>query len=315
MRITPAIVLPLLWLGAGFPTAQAAALAGPASGYNAFLFGDFTSANSDTEGNLAAGGAVNVSNYSVASHINGNPSASPNPARLVAGNLTASNGGVGNGQNGAIYAAHASLSSFTATGGVFSQTLVDFAAARTQYQTLSTYWDSLTANGSAANNYGSLTLTGSNTVLNVFDLDGGAITNTNSVDIYAPAGSTVLINVGGTGQTFQNGQVTLHGIDPTHVIYNFFDSRSLNLAGSKNPNGSILAPWASVSGGYGQMYGQLLAESFNGNIEFHNFLFAGSLPDPVAVPEPATFWLFGPALLWSLGKTARRGTPARPPRA
>ena len=64
-------------------------IVGPASDYNVFVFGNFTSSNADTEGSLAAGGNVNVINYSVASQVTGG-----NGARLVAGgNVTASNGG------------------------------------------------------------------------------------------------------------------------------------------------------------------------------------------------------------------------------
>ncbi len=287
MRLSHTIATTSLLFAAAISPAHAALL-GPASDYNVFVFGNFISSNSDTEGNLAAGGNITLANYSVASQISGNA------ARLVVnGTLTASNGGVGNGQNGSIYAGGTLLSSFTANGGVFAQTLVDFSGAQTQYQNISNAWNALTANGSVGNNYGTLNLTGNSSELNVFDIDGAELTASNTINISAPSNSTVLINVGGTGQIFQNGQVNLNGIDATHVIYNFYDATSLTLAGSKNPQGSILAPWANVFGGYGQLNGQLVAQSFNGNIEFHNQLFASNI---AAVPVPAAIWLFGSAL-------------------
>ncbi|MDD5273173.1 MAG: choice-of-anchor A family protein, partial [Methylovulum sp.] len=272
--------------------------------YNVFVFNNFTSSTSDTEGNLAAGGNVNVSNYSVASSIAGNTSQSPDPARLVAGGtVTATNGGVGNGQNGAIYANGTNLTSFTATGGSFVQSLVNFSSAQSQYQSLSTTWSTLATTGTTSSSFGTLNLSGTNVGLNVFSLNGSDLTNSNSININAPSNATVLINVSGTGEVFQNGQVTLTGVDPTHVIYNFYNSTALTLTGSKNPMGSILAPWAAVAGGYGQLYGQLIANSFNGNIEFHNYLFNGTIASGSSVPEPASLWLFGAALAFF----ARRG--------
>ncbi len=174
------------------------------------------------------------------------------------------------------------------------QTLVDFSAAQSQYQNLSASLGALAANSSASVIYGSLNLTGTNTDLNIFSISGDDLTGTNSVYINAPTNSTVLINVTGSGQIFQNGQVSLTGVDATRVIYNFSDATALNLAGSKDPFGTVLAPFADVTGGYGQFNGQLIAQSFSGNIEFHNAAFAGNLP--AIVPIPAAVWLFGSAL-------------------
>lgn len=267
-----------------------AALLGPASNYNVFVFNDFTSMNSDSEGNIAAGGNVNLTNYSVASSITGNTA-----TLLAGGNVTASNGGVGNGQNGTIYATSSNLNSFTANGGVQTGSLFDFSAAETQYQNLSSSWSALASNGNVSTLYGALNLTGSDSSLNIFNVNGSDLTGTGTVNILAPTSSTVLINVSGSAQQFQNGQVFLNGIDSSNVIYNFFESTSLNLVGSKNPQGSILAAWANVIGGYGQLNGQLIAQSFNGNTEFHTNLFDGVIPStPVsAVPLPASIWLFG----------------------
>ncbi|PPD04326.1 MAG: hypothetical protein CTY29_06195 [Methylobacter sp.] len=298
MRLTTTLLTSLL-LSSAVSTAHAS-LIGPAADYNVFVFGNFTSANTDTEGNLAAGGNVNLQNYSVASQISGSA------AQLVAGGtVSAVNGGVGNGQNGTIYTNSAtSLTSFTATGGVLPQTLVDFSAAQSLYQGLSGDLAALAANGAASVLFGALNLTGSASGLNVFTVNGNDLTNTNTVNISVNPGSTVLINVTGSGQTFQNGQVFLNGVDASQVIYNFSDATSLTLAGSKNPFGTVLAPFANVSGGFGALDGQLIAQSFNGNIEFHNVLFTGELP--ASVPVPAAVWLFASALGLMRGVARKR---------
>jgi len=78
--------------------AAASGISGDAASYNVFIFGNgnFVSQNTDTMGDLAAGGSVSLQNYAVAQGIAGNPAASLNPARLVVGGmLTAQNGGVG----------------------------------------------------------------------------------------------------------------------------------------------------------------------------------------------------------------------------
>ncbi len=52
--------------------------------------------------------------------------------------------------------------------------------------------------------------------------------------------------------------------------------------------GSILAPMAGVTGGFGQMTGQLITHSYDGNTQFDSMLFTGNL---TPVPLPAAAWL------------------------
>ncbi|MEJ0040019.1 MAG: choice-of-anchor A family protein [Gammaproteobacteria bacterium] len=310
-------LLPKLAMGSIFVVASAAASAaivGPAADYGVFVFGsgNFSSQSTDSGGNLAAGGDVSLQNYSVASAIAGNPSLNPNSARLVVGgNLTATNGGVGQGQNGALYVGGAiNRTSFTATGGTFGQTLVDFSAAELQYESLSLSLGGLGANGTSSISFGTLNLNGTSSTLNVFTLSAADLTSTNAVNIAAPTGSTVLINVTGNNAVFQNGNVNLTGISSAYVLYNFINATSVTLTGSKNPAGSILAPLAGVTGGFGAMDGQLITGSYGGmggdpygHTEFHGIAFAGTLPAPV--PLPAGAWLLMSGIA-SLAGFARR---------
>src|SRR6185437_7739160 len=50
------------------------------------------------------------------------------------------------------------------------------------------------------------------------------------IDISAPAGSTVLINVTGSSVRFQNGSVMEMGITSASVLYNFVTATSVDLA-------------------------------------------------------------------------------------
>ena len=82
------------------------------------------------------------------------------------------------------------------------------------------------------------------------------------------------------------------------MLFNFYQATSINFGGSFQ--GTVLAPEATVTGtGSGQLDGGLIALSFNGDTEFHDYLFAGSNLAPYVPPvaEPTSFLLCGIALL------------------
>jgi choice-of-anchor A domain-containing protein len=308
-----------IFLGAG-AVANAAGIPGPAAGYSVFDFGKgmFEANNSDASLNVAAAGNVGLMNYSVATSIVGIPGASPNPANLVVGGtLTAQNGGVGSNQDGTIYVGGTvSLTGFTANGGTKPQTLIDFSAAQTQYDSLSTSLSNLTPNGSVvvSNGGGTLTLTGSSSSLNVFSLPGSDITAANTFNITAPSSSTIIINVSGD-TVFQNGQMNVNGVadgDSANILFNFITSggNTLKLSGSMAVDGSILAPFSTTTAGSGNVYGQLITDSYggiNGNAygeaQFEDTPFTGTLP---TVPLPGTLGLLASGAALALVLTRRR---------
>ena len=105
--------------------------------------------------------------------------------------------------------------------------------------------------------------------------------------------------------TFQNGSVNESGVGAAYVLFNLYQATSVSLPGSKDPQGSVLAPLAGVTGGYGAMHGQLITGSYSGNTQFDAVLFAGSL---TPVPLPAPVWLLGSALAGLLCLARRRTT-------
>jgi choice-of-anchor A domain-containing protein len=296
-----------------------AAIVGPASGYNVFIFGDgsFMSEDTDTMGNLAAGGNVSLTSYQVAQGITGNTAQSPNPARLVVGGaLTTHNGGqVGINGSGTIYYGSTAPvlnnnGTFTAAATVANQTLVNFASSQSLYTNYSQQLGAITGTGSTTLSGSSLTLTGKSSGLNVFTVnDGSNALTLSSINISAPTGSTVLINVVGTGPvTFGNsggGSVTYSGgITGAGVLYNIESATSVQLFANNvgfNPDASILAPDAGVTGGFGAMSGELIAGSYSGQTQFNDLAFTGT------VPLPGTFLLFGSGLLCLLPFARRYG--------
>jgi choice-of-anchor A domain-containing protein len=258
-------------------------LPGPAASNGVLIVGagNFISSNTDSTGDVAVGGNVSLANYSVASGIAGAPAQPVNPASLVVGGaLAANNGGVGSGQNGAIYFASVApqLNGFTANGGVIAAAPIDFSAAATYYQTLATNLGALAANGTTTVCDGCVTFTGTNPTLNVFAVNAGALAAANTISISAPAGSAVVINVTGSAAAFQNGSVNETGVSPASVLWNFPAATSVNIVGSMDPQGSILAPLSPVMGGFGQATGTLIAASYSGNTHFADVPFVCTLP-------------------------------------
>ena len=266
-----------------------------ASTYNVYILGNMTESNVDSEGRVAVAGNANLTNFGIGSKFSSNPSSAGN-ALVVGGNLAYNGGEVhyGNLVYGGTLTGNFGSPNGTRTQG----TALDFATTNSYLLTASNYWGSLSATGSTINNYGGIQLVGTNSELNVFTLSGAVLASSWGITIDAPAGSTVLVNVTGTSDIFQNMGINFQDLnsdgkgvtDKQHVIYNFTDATSLSISGI-SVQGTVLAPKATVTFGNGNIEGQLIAGNLNGNGEAHNYLFTGSLPTPVSVPEPSALLL------------------------
>ena len=290
--------------------AQAAAIL-PSSyypSYNVVTFGDFTSMYTDTEASIAAGGNVSLTGYSVASRKSGDA------AKLVAGgSAKLTNGSVGQGGSGSIYAGTAVT---TSSAGV-KQTYVanqasrivlpfDFTEAYATLTRASTLMTRTNAIGTVAPDSGGLKYTGLHTDSNTFNVTAAQF-GKGQMTFNVPSGATIIVNVAGKTVSFPNGGQTFpQNIDATKIIYNFYEATSLALQSGFPVYGSILAPYAAVTGGYGQMNGQLFAKSYSGNTEFHDRAFNGIVPLPGGLPL-ATTGLVG---LGAIGWLKRRKAAA-----
>ena len=99
----------------------------------------------------------------------------------------------------------------------------------------------------------------------------------------------MLIDINGTNDTMNNFQITLSGVDDNHVLYNFYQATTL-VDGNVSIEGSLLAPYAAVSGGSDHINGTRVANSLTGGMEQHAFTFQGNPPS--ATPEPGTWVTF-----------------------
>ena len=296
------------------PAAMGASVLGPAPGYSAFVFGNMT-ASSDTWGSVAVGGNATYSggynikaatvggnalvvggNFSQnSSSINGNVVVGgtadySNPS--ISGSLTAQNVGLtgGGSVSGGVkyYASYNPAISYI--GGVpQSGTLtlpVNFSAAQTALTGLS---NSLANSGpvqSASAQYGTLTLTGSSSVLDVFDITAALLSSVNTIDLAVTGSPTVVVNVNGAAPTIGGGT---NGFQASNTIWNFYNATTLSVSGIQLP-GTVLAPNASLTFS-GQIDGSVIVDNYNGGGEIDPGQFAGTIPAGGPLPAPSTWAL------------------------
>lgn len=248
--------------------------------HNLFVAGNMSSSGSDVEGSLAVGGNLNVSNYSVGLLLPNSNGASN--SLVVGGNLTFNSGTVWGGNTR--YGGAANLSNFTSPNGNAAQgTPLNFNALQSSYQSASQFLSTLPSVGTVLSQFSTLTMTGTSTTLNVFNLGANAFNGITSIQINAPASSTVLVNVAGTSNTLQFLGMSLSGgITENRVLYNFHQTTSLTLQGI-GFLGSILAPDAQVNFNSGVVLGHAAIGNLSGNGQWNNVTFTGDLP----VPTPA----------------------------
>ena len=288
-------------------------LISPAGSYNVFVLNDFTGTSADVQGALAAGGNINVNMYGVGTNLSAADVALfPSGATMVAGgSTTASNGQLYFGNS---YASTATLTSWNIPNGssfTGGPSPVDFATATTQLDTISSTLSGMasTPGDACTVSSGTVTCNASADGLNIINIADPSIFDGNSINITASGSNvTLVINVPGASDNFGGGSFTAF-MNGATVLFNYYEATTVQLAGSFNT--SLLAPLATVSettSGY--FNGTFIANNYGGGqMEFHNTLFSGKVPD--SVPEPASVALIGAGLLL-IGWRARRRLGDRP---
>jgi choice-of-anchor A domain-containing protein len=319
----------------GTHRAQATPLTlGQASNYGVFTLGNFTETGTDSQGRVAVGGnfaPANGGGFTIASQMSdpagvydlvvggnytNNGYSMGGGDAWVGGNMnwnnvslphnayvngTATNNG-GGSVGGTIYAgACAEPGYISCKVSAPTAAPINFLSAQTNLDTVSSTLEATAANGTVSfDGYSTYTLTGTSSSLNVFDLTNSSY-NGATINITAPAGSTVIVNVPGTADSISGGSINLNGVTDANVIFNYSSATTVSIS-SLAFNGTLLAPYASFTGNSGQLNGQLIVDNAAGTTEFHNVLFSGTLPSASggtvinadssqgsATPEPATW--------------------------
>ncbi len=284
---------------------------GGASDFNLFARNGVQLNNSDVEGRVAGGGnSLIKDNYSVGYALSSN--ASRNDV-IIDGTLATGYGM--NMENGSIVhsGAWSNIGNgvfFNATGATRTQATspINFGTIQTELTTRMTNWAALTANGTASYNAGTLTLTGTNATLNVFNFASGFNYGTiNNLQINVPVGSSVLINYGGTSPNFStttnmtfntfywdgssyqqlpssNGSRSVRQFS-RRILWNFYQATTLTVQ-NIGFKGSILAPNANLRGGSGHIEGQVMVSTVSQDgtnptdLQFNWFPFDGKIVCP-----------------------------------
>jgi choice-of-anchor A domain-containing protein len=145
--------------------------------------------------------------------------------------------------------------------------------------------------------WSTLTLAGTNTSLDIFDITASMLQSASTITINAPTSAEVLINVSGTSATLSNAGFSGSFNSDANTLFNFYQATSLNISGI-SVDGSILAPLANVSFNSGQLNGELIAASLTGCGELHEDTFNSQVPSPSSVSDSfSTAGLLGALLV------------------
>jgi len=278
----------------GCLSAQAGIL-GPATGYNAFVLNNMEAKWSSAGGRIAVGKNLTLSSWSIGGSLSGSTDAS----LVVGGNLKWTDGQLANG-SGKV-GGNINLKGVSSPNGKIEKGApIDFDSAETQLKELSQYLDDVSANGITQLVGNAMTLIGTNSLLNVFDVSAKDMKGLGSFSISAPMSSTILINVSGNSVNWSNFAMSYGDDRAANVLFNLTDAKSLNVS-SFSIRGSVLAPEATANLKWGDIHGTVIAKNLTDESwRFDNVGFTGSVrfpapaPSPAETPEPGT-WVMGGA--------------------
>lgn len=327
--------------------------------FNAVVFGDLTVSGGDSEGAILVWGNATLPNGYTVGYYSGGGEPTPDVSDredglIVGGNLVIGaqpvNGNIvygGTFQGPARWSDYAlrhvetvtidGLGNVPADGS--GRTAADLLAAVCE---LSQRVADMEANGVVTNTAdGSLLLTGTDPRRNVFVVSAAQWSGSQRDWIFdVPAGSKIIVNVGGDFVDMANGRMVLpEGVSNVDVLVNYVDATGISLAHFSH-SGSVLAPYASGTFTGGSIDGIAI---FGGSIvskggfEFHNFgldvFFCPTVPEVVLtttagfapdgaifgaaagakviitnyVSNPSEYWLRSVTLVGSDGTTVALG--------
>ena len=261
--------------------------------FNAVVFGDLTVSGGDSEGALLVWGNATLPDGYTVGYYSGVGEPTPDvgvrdDGLIVGGNFAIGaqpvNGNIvygGTFQGPARWSDYAlrhvepvtidGLGNVPADGS--GRTAADLLAAVCE---LSQRVAAMETNGVVTNTAdGSLLLTGTDTRRNVFEVTAAQWSGSQRDWIFdVPAGSKIIVNVGGDFVDMANGRMVLpEGVSNVDVLVNYVDATCISLAHFSH-SGSVLAPYASGTFTGGSIEGiAILGGSVvsKGGFEFHNF--------------------------------------------
>jgi choice-of-anchor A domain-containing protein/uncharacterized repeat protein (TIGR01451 family) len=269
---------------------------GPAKGYNVFILNDITQPSADTQGKMAVGRDATFANYSV-----GDKLVNPTGDVLIVGRKLTFTSGWVNG--GVAFGSFIDTVNWGLANGIIHQdSVINFPAASLYLNNLSSQMAVLTQNGQDTIQYGMITLTGTDTQVNRFNIKGSDLSNCNTLTINVPANSVVLINVSGDNINWKGG-FNVNGATCSNVLINFYQATAIQISGIA-VNASILAPLATLTFPAGCVNGQCICLNLNGSGQFNNFQFTGTITLDTTITNIASIAKVNQPLVQSVVKNS-----------
>ncbi len=244
---------------------------GVAKGFNLFVIQDLNQPSADAEGKIAVGRDASLTAYTVGNKLIQNSG----DVLVVGRTLTFVSGSVHNGNVAYGYSSNLPADPVSVDGTVRKDNPINFAAAKTFLENLSTTLKDYAVTGTTTFQFGRITLAGNNPYLNVFYVKGLDLSVANDLQVDVPNGSAVLVNIDGINPTWTGGNV-INGNSSKNVLYNFYEAKTLKIF-AIGIEGSILAPFADLNFS-SVINGQAIVKNMTGTGQFNLSLFEGNIP-------------------------------------
>ncbi len=231
--------------------------------FNIYTLGNLTLNSGSVHGRVAAGGNATLSSITIGSGLSGTSDLSYDGGAVLNGNV--------------VYSGTATLN-VSIPNGTARQVANPLSSSTDAWaKSIADTWKDLAA--SKVKPVGTtLTLKGTDTKRNVFVVSGSALAQVKTLNISAPAGSVVIINVDGKQDSFAASNTSLSETDAQHVVFNFYQAETLNINSGAVP-GTIWAPYTAVTITGGSVDGTVLAQSLLASSgTFNGMPFLGPLP-------------------------------------
>jgi len=278
-------------------------------GANVFTAGSFTANSSDVEGAIVSGGNVSIASYAV----NQNGKAAYGSYALAAGgNLFLQNGTISNGKT---YAGGTTTLNNAAQTPATNIRPVDFAIAAQQFKDIARGLSLVSSTGTVTREYSANKVTGSGKGgVDVFNVNADFFNGGDNWKLSGlSAGQTLIFNISGKQGGFNGGNIGFDPLSGYNVLFNFYEADTINVNGII---GSVLAPYATVENGWGVINGQVIADTWNSNVQVNSnhyfkpvdvagFELVKNMP-PTEVSEPGTLALMLAGAVGVVGVAASR---------
>jgi len=264
---------------------------GSISKYNIFILENIDMRNTYAEGRVAVGGNATFLNFGVGGGICPLPPYGKDSSLVIGGDVNVIGGR--NYSGNIVRNTGSTVVNYTmsrSNGSIKVGTPIYFDAKGEYLRCASAFWSRLSTNGNWSVDFSDLTLNGIDPCLNIFHINANNVAESNlklkqvdSINILAPQGSTILINVTGINIAFGSCQILRNGkaatrIDARTIVWNFPQASKWTNK-TTTIYGSVLAPYARAKTTFSEINGNVIFKSLSGNAEIHNELFVGTLPN------------------------------------